>query len=76
MPRLFKDTKILCALRMVVGFFLVLWFFLVFVRKEIKKGYLLQNQMQMVKLGFWMCVLIDEDCQMTGMNKCSFTSYT
>lgn len=30
----------------------------------------------MVTLGFWMCVLIDENCQMTGMKKHSFSLYT
>lgn len=67
MPGLFKHTEMLCALR---GFFCVI------VRKERKKGWLLNNQMQMVMLGFWVCVLIDEICQMTGLNKCSFSLYT
>lgn len=68
-----KTQKFSVLWEWLLGFFGAFFFF---VRKEIKKGYSLENQMQMIKLGFWMCVLIDEDCQKTGMNKCSFTLYT
>lgn len=64
---LFKHTEILCVLRV---------FFSVFIRKERKKGCSLKNQMQMVTVGFWVCVLFDGIYQMTGLNKCSLSLYT
>ena len=67
MPRLFKRTEILCALRM--------YFFFCLCKKRKKKGILVKESNANGKTWF-LDVCVDEDCQMTGMNKCSFSLCT